>query len=185
MSDDTQELVSRAQQGDREAFGILYERFAPKLYSYFYHRLDRDAATAEDLAEEAFVKVLTKLHLYQERAQPFSAWLYRVAANLLIDHVRARPKQGTMSIDDCRQLAEPAAERALDDSLTSAELAKLLECLTDEQRQVITLRFLQGCSGAETAAAVGKSEDAVKKLQFRGLQALKKALRSKELLLAA
>ena len=185
MSDDTQDLVRLAQQGDRDAFGALYERFAPKLYSFFHYRLDRDAATAEDLAEEVFAKLLAKLHLYRDQGLPFSTWLYRIAANQLIDHHRARPKHGTASIDDCEHLAEPAAERALDDSLTSAELAEALGQLTDEQRQVVTLRFLQGCNVAETAAALGKSQDAVKKLQARGLIALKKALRGRELLLAA
>ena len=81
-----------------------------------------------------------------------------------------------MAIEDCRDLAEPGAERALEASLTSAELAEALSRLTDEQRQVVTLRFLQGCSIAETAAAMGKTEDAVKKLQARGLRALKRAL---------
>jgi RNA polymerase sigma-70 factor, ECF subfamily len=185
MSDDTQDLVRLAQQGDREAFGALYERFAPKLYSFFSYRLNSDAATAEDLAEDVFVRAIAKLHLYQDRGLPFAAWLYRIAGNLLIDHHRARPKHGTASIDDCQHLAEPAAERALEDSLTSAELAKALGWLTDEQRQTITLRFLQGCNVAETAAALGRSEDAVKKLQARSLLALKKALRSRELLLAA
>jgi RNA polymerase sigma-70 factor (ECF subfamily) len=185
MSDDTQALVARTQQGDQDAFGTLYERFAPKLYSFFYYRLNGDAATAEDLAEDVFVKAINKLHLYQDRGLPFAAWLYRIAGNLLIDHARARPKGGVVSIDDCYDLAEPAAEHALEASLTSAELAKVLGQVTDDQRQTITLRFLQGCTIAETAAALGKSEDAVKKLQARGLLALKKALRTKELLLAA
>ena len=107
---------------------------------------------------------------------PFAAWVYRVAHNLLVDHYRARPKQGTVAIEECHGLAERGAEQSLDRALTGGELAGALRKLTEEQRQVVVLRFLQGCSIAEAAAATGKTEDAVKKLQARGLLALRRAL---------
>ena len=172
----TRALVARAQAGDREAFGELYERLAPKIYAYLFHNTERQAQLAEDLTEEVFVKVLEKLGHYQDRGLPFSAWVFRIAHNHLIDHVRARPKQASVPLDDCHDLAEQQAERALDDALTHRELTRALGRLTEEQRQVVALRFLQGLSVAQTAAATGRTAGAVKQLQGRGLLALRRAL---------
>lgn len=169
-------LVARAQQGDREAFGELYERLSPKVYSYLYYHLNARTQLAEDLTEDVFIKVLEKLHRYQDRGVPFSAWVFRIAHNHLIDYVRAQPKQGVMSIDECPDLPEHRSERTLDLALTQTELNRAIGHLTTDQRRVVELRFLQGMSTAETAHALGKSEDAVKKLQSRGLQVLKKNL---------
>jgi RNA polymerase sigma-70 factor (ECF subfamily) len=173
---DIQTLVDRAQAGDREAFGELYERLSPKVYSYLYYHLHGRAQLAEDLTEEVFVKVLEKLARYQNRGLPFSAWIFRIAHNHLIDYVRAQPKAGVVSIDDCHDLPEHHAERTLELALTHTELAEAITHLTNDQRRVIVLRFLQGMSTAETARVLSKTEDAVKKLQSRGLQVLKKNL---------
>jgi RNA polymerase sigma-70 factor, ECF subfamily len=171
-----QGLVGRAQNGDREAFGEVYERLSPKVYSYLYYHLNGRTHAAEDLTEEVFVKVLEKLDRYQDRGLPFSAWVFRIAHNHLIDYVRAQPKQGITSIDDCIDLPEPQSERTLDLALTHTELVGAMERLTEDQRRVVVLRFLQGMSIAETARSLGKTEDAVKKLQGRGLSMLKKGL---------
>jgi RNA polymerase sigma-70 factor (ECF subfamily) len=146
------------------------------VYGYLFHHTSGKAQLAEDLSEEVFVKVLERLHSYQDRGLPFTSWVYRIAHNHLVDYFRAQPRQGTVPIDDCYDLAERKAEKSLDDALTNAELAKALKKLTDDQRQVLVLRFLQGMNLAQTAAATGKSEDAVKKLQARGLQAIRRVL---------
>jgi RNA polymerase sigma-70 factor (ECF subfamily) len=169
-------LVGRAQAGDRDAFGALYERLAPKIYSYLYFQLQGRAEVAEDLAEEVFLKVLEKLDRYEDRGLPFSAWVFRIAHNHLIDHVRARPKQASVPIEECQALAETEAERALDRALIRGELSGALEQLTEDQRRVVALRFLQGTNIPQTARAMGKTEDAVKKLQGRGLRTLRRAL---------
>jgi len=101
-----QGLVERAQDGDREAFGDIYERLAPKVYSYLYHHTNGRAQVAEDLSEEVFLKVLEKLQRYQNRGLPFVSWVYRIAHNHLVDYFRTQPKQGIVSIDDCYDLAE-------------------------------------------------------------------------------
>jgi RNA polymerase sigma-70 factor (ECF subfamily) len=171
-----QELVGRAQAGDRAAFGEIYEQLAPKVYSYLYSHTNGRAQLAEDLAEEVFVKVLERLRSYQDRGLPFASWVYRIAHNHLIDHYRSQPKQGVVSIDDCYNLAESRAEKSLDEALTHSELARALKHLTGDQRRVVVLRFLQGMNIMETARTIGKTEDAVKKLQARGLLALRRAL---------
>jgi len=179
--DEIQQLVERMKAGDRDAFGEIYERLAPKVYSYLYHHTNAKAHLAEDLTEEVFVKVLEKLDRYEDRGLPFASWVYRVAHNHLIDYYRTLPKQGTISIDDCYNLAEKGAERSLDQTLTHNELSKAIKQLTEDQRRVVVLRFLQGMNILETARAIGKSEDAVKKLQARGLMALRRALGARAL----
>ena len=176
MDGEMRDLVARAQSGDREAFGDLYERLAPKVYNYLYHQVDGRAALAEDLTEEVFVKVLEKLRRYQDRGLPFAAWVYRVAHNHLVDYFRTLPKHGVVSIDCCYDLSESKAEQSLDQALTHSELMKALKRLTDDQRRVVELRFLQGMNIYETSQIIGKSEDAVKKLQARGLMALQRVL---------
>ena len=176
MDADIQGLVERAQAGDREAFGEIYERLAPKVYNYLYHHTNCRAQVAEDLAEEVFVKVLEKFDHYRDRGLPFVSWVYRIAHNHLIDYFRTLPKHGVVSIDDCFDLAEGRAEKTLDQALTHNELAKALKHLTEDQRRVVVLRFLQGMNVLETARAIRKTEDAVKKLQARGLMALRRVL---------
>jgi RNA polymerase sigma-70 factor (ECF subfamily) len=171
-----QVLVQRAQGGDRDAFGMLYEQLAPKIYRYVYHRVGRASEVAEDLASGVFLKLIEKLHRYEDRGLPFLVWVYRLAHNQVIDHFRAHPVGRLRAIEDGDTVVEPAAERAFGAVLTRAELTQAFTSLTAEQRTVVTLRFLQGLNIAETAALVGKSEDAVKKLQARGLAALRRAL---------
>jgi RNA polymerase sigma-70 factor, ECF subfamily len=183
--DDVQALVARAQRGDGEAFGALYEHFAPKLYSYFHCRVQGDGPLAEDLTEDVFAKVIVKLHTYRDRGIPFGAWLYRIAANRLIDHARRQPRMDHLPADEHHQLPDARAGSAFEGVLTHVELAKALGQLTELQRQVVTLRFLQGMSIAQTVAVVGASEDGVKKLQARGLAALRRALRADALVVAA
>src|SRR5215212_5694733 len=168
-------LVARAQRGDREAFGELYEQLAPKIYNHLYYRANGRTALAEDLTEDVFVKAMTKLHAYEDRGVPFSAWLHRIAANLFIDHAR-RPGAELVPIEDHHHLADARAGSAHDETLTHLELIGALGQLTELQRGAVTLRFLQGMSVIEAAAALGVTEDALKKLQARGLANLRRAL---------
>jgi RNA polymerase sigma-70 factor (ECF subfamily) len=173
-----QELVERMKSGDREAFGEVYELLAPKVYGYLYHRVNSKVQLAEDLTEEVFVKVLEKLDRYEDRGLPFVAWVYRIAHNHLVDHFRRPTNQPTVSIDDCNGLAEQETDLSINRALTHDQVSRALDLLTEDQRRVVVLRFLQGMNILETARAVGKSEDAVKKLQARGLLALRRALRT-------
>src|ERR1051326_7426657 len=94
MTIDLQVLVQRAQGGDREAFGQIYEQLAPKLYGYVYHRVGASRELAEDLTAGIFLKLIEKLPCYQDRGLPFTAWVYRLAHNQIIDYFRAQPKTG-------------------------------------------------------------------------------------------
>ena len=176
MVDDVQTLVERAQAGDGGAFGELYEQFAPEIFRYLLRHLNGRRESAEDLTEEVFVKVLERLGSYQFRGLPFSAWLYRIARNHMIDHLRARPRQIVSSLDMAPEIPEKKAEQVMDRSLDRHELSYALDRLTADQRQVVSLRFLDGFTTAETAQIMGKTEDAVKKLQARGLVQLRRII---------
>ena len=169
-------LIARARGGDREAFGAVYERLAPQVYGYLYHHTGGETHLAEDLTEEVFVKVLEKLDRYRDRGLPFGAWVFRIARNHLVDHVRRRPAQRTVPLDGRHDPAEPRAERALDLLPARIDLARALRRLSADQRAVLLLGFALGLSAAETARAMGKTEGAIKQLRTRGLRALRRHL---------
>lgn len=171
-----QDLVRRAHAQDTAAFGELYERYAPRIFTYLCHQLNGRTQEAEDLTAEVFTKMLERIGSYQFRGIPFSAWLFRIARNHLIDHVRRAPRQPTMPLDDAYELPEPSTARSLDRRLAADQIMAGLRLLTDEQRQVIEMRFIEGLSTLQAAERIGKSEEAVKKLQSRGLAALKRAM---------
>lgn len=171
-----QALVARAQGGDTDAYATLYDTYAKKIHSYLRYHLNNRADVAEDLAADVFMKALEKISSYQFNGVPFSAWLYRIAHNHLIDYLRAQPKRQGVSLDDCLGVDDPSAERSLDQTLTQEQLAGAFDGLTDEQRQVIVYRFLQDRSIADTAQLMRKNEDAVKQLQVRALRNMRRVL---------
>jgi RNA polymerase sigma-70 factor (ECF subfamily) len=176
MEERLERTVELARAGDREAFGRLYEELAPRIYNYFYHHLSGQSTTAEDLAEEVFVNVLTRLDSYTDRGLPFSAWIFRVAHNRLVDYFRSQHRRPQISLENAGQAADLVPERELQRVVDRQTLMAALEQLTPDQRNVIVLRFLQHLSLAETALALDKSEGGVKKLQERGLDALRRVL---------
>ena len=175
---DVQGLVQRAQANDRAAFGELYEMYCPKIYSYIAYHLNGRSEAAEDLTEEVFMKALQNLGSFQFREVPFSSWLYRIAHNHLIDHVRANKKAQMVAIEDAEHLLFERDQ--LDGRLDQYTLAAALSQITEDQRQIVLMRIVQGMSIMETARAVGKSEDSVKQLQSRGLKALKRVLEAQQ-----
>lgn len=173
---DVHTLVRRAQDRDNQAFAELYALYARQVYSYLYYRLNRRAHEAEDMTADVFLKVFERIGSYQAQGVPFTAWLFRLAHNHLIDHIRSRPRQTLVGLEAAAAVAEPATAREIERRLTVDQLRHALVRLTEDQQQVVLLRFVQGLSVAETARAVGKTDEAVKKLQARGLMALKRAL---------
>ena len=131
----------RASAGwGRRGIGELYEQFAPEIFRYLLRHLNGRRESAEDLTEEVFVKVLERLGSYQFRGLPFSAWLYRIARNHMIDHLRSRPRQIVSSLDLAPEIPEKKAEQVMDRSLDRHELTYALDRLTSDQRQVVALR---------------------------------------------
>ncbi len=175
-------LAQRASQGEPAAFGVLYDRHVQAVYRYVFYRV-RDDAEAEDLTSEVFMKALRAITRYEPR-QAFLAWLYRIARNTVIDHVRRGGRQ--VSFEDA--LEHPEAHSAVDPDVEilaasdSATLRAALGQLTPLQQEVIVLRFLEGYSTDEIAKIIGKREGTVRGIQFRALGALRQLIPSREAL---
>jgi RNA polymerase sigma-70 factor (ECF subfamily) len=169
-------LVLRSQS-DPEAFGLLYDRYCDRIYGYVYRRL-RDREAAEDVTAEIFIKALKAIDTYRPEIAPFAAWLYRIAGNAVIDHVRAR--RVMVSIDAVADAADAGSavdERALD-RVEIDRVWAAVDRLPPAQRAAVTLRFGRDLPIAAIAAHMGRSEGAVKLLLNRGLTALRTVLDS-------
>lgn len=170
-----EDLVRRVRSGEPYAFDELYARYASRIFGYLYTRLNGNAEDAEDLTSEVFARVYEKIDAFQVQGAPLSAWLFRIAHNRMIDSVR-RHKAAQVGLDDAPELTAGRVFDGIDQAVAIEEITRGLAMLTAEQRQVIQMRFLEGRSLAETAAAMQRNEDAVKKLQSRGLAALRRGI---------
>ena len=177
---ETAGLVARAQRGEADAFAGLYEAYAPAVERYLWRRLGRCAGgAAADLTAEVFLRAFERLDRYADRGLPFAAWLYRLAHNLLVDHLRAAPRRAADSLEQAPEaaaVADRAASRDAAQVLDRLTLGPALARLTPDQRRALELRFLDDLPTAEVAAILGKTEDGVKKLQVRGLAQLRRTL---------
>jgi RNA polymerase sigma-70 factor (ECF subfamily) len=167
------ELVRRAQAGDAEGFGQLYDRYVDVVFRFVYHRVG-DRATAEDFTSETFVRALRRIDSLSFQGRDVGAWLVTIARNIVLDHVKSSRYRLEVATADMRDAdrATDGPEDAVLQSLTNAELLAGVAQLSDEQRECVVLRFLQGLSVAETAAAMGKKDGAVKALQHRAVRRL-------------
>lgn len=163
--EDERSLIEAAQRDPRQ-FGELYEHHFERVYAFVVRRVrDRDAA--QDLTAEVFHQALAHLGRFEWRGVPFSAWLLRIAANAISDRgQRLARESGSMIADD------PQTE-SLEDVEERARLFRLVDALPDDQRRVVHLRFAEQRSIREIAETLGRSEGAVKQLQFRGLENLR------------
>jgi RNA polymerase sigma-70 factor (ECF subfamily) len=171
-----QDLVRRVRANDPQAFEELYARYSPRVFGYLLQRLNGDAEEAEDLTADVFTRVYEKIDGFQPQGAPLSAWVFRIAHNRLIDTIRRRPRQTQVTLDEAPELPAGPMFGGVDQQVALEDIKAGLARLTPEQRQVIVLRFLEGKSLAETAALVNRNEDAVKKLQARGLASLRRRL---------
>lgn len=174
---DETELIQRAKAYDPDALSTLYERYYQGIYRYVYYRVG-SAALAEDLTADVFVKMLNGIPSYSMQGVPFSAWLYRIARNRLIDHMRRQPEKADLSLEEARVDSIASGETALEQALQRDELLKAVQVLTAEQQQVIILKFIEDMDNATIAAVLGKTEGAVKSLQHRALDTLRLHIRS-------
>lgn len=178
-------LVPRCQRGDRAAVEALYTLYADRIYRYVLARVG-DPDQAADLTTEVFVRMigqLTGFRLNRERpAASFSAWLYRIAANLATDWRRRRGRFAQVSLDPDLPLParEPGPEVVVEQREAAGRLAQAMQGLSEEQRLVVVGKFVEGMSNTEVAAWLGKTEGAVKSLQHRALQTLGRLLRAAE-----
>jgi RNA polymerase sigma-70 factor (ECF subfamily) len=169
----TWELVSRAQAGDGEAFGLLYDRYVDTVFRFIYFRVN-DRALAEDFTSETFLRALRRIGTISYQGRDIGAWFVTIARNIVLDHMKSARNRleivtGETIEGDER---EPGPEATVIDGLTAERLMAAVGELGDEQRECVMLRFIQGFSVSETASVMGKNDGAIKALQHRAVRKL-------------
>jgi RNA polymerase sigma-70 factor (ECF subfamily) len=171
------ELVAAARRGDRDAFGELYTRYAEKVSRYVGHRVP-DHHLSQDLTSETFTRALRRIDSVSDQGRDVGAWFTSIAHNLLADHWKSARHQRDTPVAEVTEAPnpEPSPEQAVLAEETAAELRRHLAWLTPDQQRVLGLRFWQELSVTETAVVMGRNEAAVKGLQHRGIDALRRAM---------
>jgi len=172
---DEESLVRRAQQRDQEAFTQLYEQHFDRIYRYVALRIG-DKIEAEDMTQQVFINALRSISSFKWRGIPFSAWLFRIAHNQVVDYLRKKAKQATIPLDESQASSDSNPQLVAERRLDIEQLLLATRHLTEAQREVISLRFAGGLSIAQVSKVMGKSEGAVKALQHSAIVALRKAL---------
>jgi RNA polymerase sigma-70 factor (ECF subfamily) len=170
-------LVDRAKAYDTEAFGEIYDLYYDKIYAYIYFKIG-NRFEAEDITGQVFLKALEHIGSFEWKGYPFSSWLFRIASNLIVDHYRSN-KYEMVDIENEAHADEKESnypEISALKELNRQEVVKAIKLLTEDQRQVIVLRFIAGMTNEEVSKTIDKSVGAVKVLQFRALSALGKIL---------
>jgi RNA polymerase sigma-70 factor (ECF subfamily) len=173
-------LVDRAKQGDRDALEELYLIHFDRIYSYLHVSVG-NRHDAEDLTTQTFLKMLESIGKFRWQSAPFSAWLFRIAHNLAMDHFRAaRRWQPEEEVPEPEPDESTSAEAGALDSIGRKSMLELIEELSPEQQQVLTLKFVFNFPNADVATILGKTEGAIKSLQHRALVSLQKQLEKRE-----
>jgi RNA polymerase sigma-70 factor, ECF subfamily len=170
-------LVELARNGDKDAFGQLYDHYQPSVYRFLYYRVG-SMTLAEDLTAETFFRALRSMHSFRWQGKDFGAWLMTIARNLTADHFKAGRTRLEQTTEDMQTLDSTSEGPEIEvlSSLTNEALLRALGELPTEQRECLIMRFLQGLSIAETAEILGRSSGAVKQLQLRGVRNLAKLI---------
>ncbi len=192
-------LLIEAAQGDRARFADIYEEYFELVYAYVARRV-RNRSTAEDLTSDVFHRALANLPKFKWTGAPFASWLFRIASNLIADRAKRAARASETSLDQSgaaeRGAATPLLARGLparggsgsaetqqselEDVERQAQLFRLVDGLPDDQRRVVALRFAEEKSIKQIAAELGRSEGAVKQLQFRALENLRKRITTED-----
>lgn len=169
------ELVERLKAYDDDAYDEVVSRYGGALYRYVYG-LAGSHALAEDIVGDTYLRMLEHIAEFTYTGVPFKSWLYRIAHNVAINALKRERR--IVGVVDLERVARPVTDPAIRvaDRVDAAEVRGALEHLTEEQRNVILLRFVAGQSPGEVAETLGKNENAVKQLQWRALRALERHL---------
>ena len=170
---ETENLVTQAISGDVEAFGELYTNHVTKIYRYVYYNV-HDKEHAEDITQEVFLKAWKAIGSCRGKEKTFSSWLYRIAHNLIIDKLRKSQKQPSREAELPESIRDTSDRMEI--SLEQKDLLKVIDVLSPNQRQVIVMKFIEEMDNREIAETMGKSTGAIRILQMRALETLRKTL---------
>src|ERR1700751_3161664 len=177
---DLRRLVELAQKGDRESLEGLYLLHFDRIYSYLHVSVG-NRHDAEDLTTQTFLKMLESIGKFRWQSAPFSAWLFRIAHNLAMDHFRATKRwQPEEEVPEPEPDESTSAEAGALESIGRKSMLELIEELSPEQQQVLTLKFVLNFAKADVATILGKTEGAIKSLQHRALVSLQKQLEKRQ-----
>lgn len=181
-SKEANNLVERAKQGDADAFSALYKATIDSVFAQLRWRTSGDTPLAEDLTSETYMRAMRSLSNFEGSSKDFLSWLHKIARNLFLDHVKSGHSRYEQTADTSEgQFSQIRAKENPEDKavaeVSRSELMRALTELTDEQAEVLRLRFLLDMSVSQTAEILGRQEGAVKALQFRALRSLAKIVK--------
>lgn len=174
---DDDAIINKAIDGDTEAFGVLYERYVERIYNYIFYRTG-NVNEAEDLTSRVFQRAYKHIQKYTNRGVPFSAWLYRIAHNLVANWYRDRSRKKEVEISEFIPSEEKHdfPESSVEKNEDVNRLLKVIRKLPQERQQLIILKYVEGMSNAEIGVIMKRSEGAIKSLYHRTLNALRREL---------
>ena len=177
IDSDDNEALERAIQGDPEAFSILYERYIKRIYNYVFYRTG-NAYDAEDITERVFHRAFGHIQTYNNRGVPFSAWLYRIAHNLVANWHRDNSRRKEVPLEDRTivQVHRTHPELELVNNQEKEVLLKVIRSLPEDRQQLLILKFVEHLPNQEVAVIMGRSEGAIKSLYHRTLLTLREEL---------
>ncbi|HZD11464.1 MAG TPA: sigma-70 family RNA polymerase sigma factor [Candidatus Binatia bacterium] len=172
--------VIKQAKSDKEAFGRLYERYVDKIFNYIYYRTGNER-DAEDLTARVFFRAMQHIESYEDRGFPFSAWLYRIAHNLVANWHRDHSRRQVFSIDNLEQwyVTQDGPELAAEKIDDREELLQAIQRLPADRQDLLIFKFVEQLTNAEIGAIMGRSEGAIKSLYYRTLQELRVELTEK------
>lgn len=170
--------IRRAQKGEAESFGILYDHYSAPIYRFIFLKVN-SKSLAQDLLHEVFLSAWQNINNYSHKGFPFSSWLYQIARNKIIDNYRAKKDFVTIDNEEDR-LVTLTSEKIIDQNLSMEKIKEALGQLSEEHSNIIILRFINDLSPAEIALALNKSEGAVRLMQHRAIANLKKILNKQQ-----
>ncbi len=172
---DEQSLVQRAQQHDEEAFAELYEKYFDKIYRYISLKIG-NRVEAEDMTQQVFINALRSISSFKWRGLPFSAWLFRIAHNQMVDYLRKKTRQPISSLNESITASGDNPQKVTEHKMSIEQLVLATKNLTPAQQEVIALRFAGELPISQVARIMGKSEGAIKALQHSAIVSLRKIL---------
>ena len=168
------ELISLATKGNAEAFGALYEKYIDQIYNYIYYRTS-NGKDAEDLCSRVFIRALNHIERYEDRGYPFSAWLYRIAHNLVINWYRDREKAEEISLSE--HYPPPTMDGSIEDRIEKEDeksaLMRVIANLPDDRKELLILKHVEGLTNSEIGQIMDRTEGAIKALYHRTLESLR------------
>ena len=175
------QVLTKASKGDTDAFGVLYERYINRIYNYVYYRTGNER-DAEDLTARVFLRAMRHIGNYQDRGLPFSAWLYRIAHNLVANWHRDNSRKKEIALDDgfSIQFRGDLPEQTIVKNEEADNLLEIIHKLSPDRQQLLILKFIEHLPNAEIGVIMGRTEGAIKSLYHRTLLSLRKEYKKQE-----